>query len=49
MVSHDNTEHPDDLKDAWAIRDQSLIRDRLLLYKDNKVNKYSKILKNEFK
>ncbi len=40
MVSHDDKEHVDDLKDAWAIRDQSLIRDRLFLYKESMVIGY---------
>ena len=40
LVSHDNKEHPDDIKDAWAIGDKSLIRDRLILYKDEKVIGY---------
>ena len=35
LVSHDDQEHVDDIKDDWAIRDQSLIRDRLFLYHDN--------------
>jgi len=40
LVSHDDKEHPDDIKDDWAIRDQSLIRDRLFLYQDNAVIGY---------
>ena len=40
LVSHDDKEHPDDIKDDWAIRDQSIIRDRLFLYKDNTVIGY---------
>jgi GNAT superfamily N-acetyltransferase len=36
LVNHDSISHPDDDKDSWKIRDKSLIRDRLLLYKDNK-------------
>ena len=40
LVSHDYTEHPDDLKDAWAIRDKSLIRDRLILFQDEKAIGY---------
>ena len=40
LVSHDDKEHVDDLKDAWAIRDQSLIRDRLFLYQDSTVIGY---------
>ena len=35
LVSHDDQDHVDDIKDDWAIRDQSLIRDRLFLYHDN--------------
>ena len=35
LVNHDSIDHPDDDKQDWAIRDESLIRDRLLLYKDN--------------
>ena len=40
LVSHDDKEHPDDIKDDWAIRDQSIIRDRLFLYNDNTVIGY---------
>ena len=40
LVSHDDKEHPDDIKDDWVIRDQSLIRDRLFLSKDNTVIGY---------
>ncbi len=40
LVSHDDKEHVDDLKDAWAIRDQSLIRDRLFLYQGSTVIGY---------
>ena len=32
LVSHDDKEHVDDMKEGWAVRDKSLIRDRLLLY-----------------
>jgi len=35
LVNHDSVDHPDDDKREWKIRDKSLIRDRLLLYKDN--------------
>ena len=35
LVNHDSINHPDDDKNNWNLRDQSLIRDRLLLYKDN--------------
>ena len=34
LVNHDSIDHPDDDKRDWEIRDRSLIRDRLLLYKD---------------
>ena len=34
LVNHDSIDHPDDHKRDWGIRDKSLIRDRLLLYKD---------------
>ena len=32
LVSHDDKEHVDDLKESWAVNDKSLQRDRLLLY-----------------
>ena len=35
LVNHDSIDHPDDDKRQWKIRDKSLIRDRILLYKDN--------------
>ena len=35
LVNHDSIDHPDDDKREWTIRDKSLIRDRLLLYKDS--------------
>ena len=35
LVNHDSINHPDDDKREWGIRDKSLIKDRLLLYKDN--------------
>ena len=35
LVNHDSIVHPDDDKREWALRDKSIIRDRLLLYKDN--------------
>ena len=35
LVNHDSVSHPDDDKDAWKIRDRSLVKDRLLLYNDN--------------
>ena len=34
LVNHDSIDHPDDDRDSWKIRDRSLIRDRLLLYKN---------------
>ena len=37
LVNHDSIDHPDDDKREWKIRDKSLIRDRLLLYKNNVV------------
>ena len=37
LVSHDDKEHVDDMKDGWAVRDHNLKRDRLLLYEDDKV------------
>jgi GNAT superfamily N-acetyltransferase len=35
LVNHDSTAHPDEDKNEWDIRDKSLIRNRLLLYKEN--------------
>ena len=35
LVNHESISHPDDDKDSWIIRDKSLIRNRLLLYKNN--------------
>ena len=35
LVNHDSISHPDDDKNAWEIRDKSLVKDRLLLYNDN--------------
>jgi hypothetical protein len=35
LVNHDSIDHPDEDKNDWAIRDKSLIRDRLLLYHGN--------------
>ena len=40
LVSHDDKDHPDDVKDDWEIRDKSIIRDRLFLYRDNVVIGY---------
>ena len=37
LVSHDDQEHVDDMKEGWAVRDKSLQRERFLLYKDNTV------------
>jgi len=37
LVNHDSIDHPDEDKNDWAIRDKSLIRNRLLLYNDNKL------------
>ena len=37
LVNHDLISHSDDDKDSWEIRDKSLIRDRLLLYDDDKL------------
>lgn len=35
LVNHDSISHPDDDKDAWKIRDKNILRDRLLLYKED--------------
>ena len=35
LINHDSIDHPDDDKQDWMIRDKNLIRDRLLLYKDD--------------
>ena len=40
LVSHDDKDHPDDIKDAWEIRDKSIIRDRLMLYIQEKAIGY---------
>ena len=37
LVNHDSINHPDDDKNDWEIRDKSLIRDRLLLYNNDKL------------
>ena len=37
LVSHDDKEHVDDMKEGWAVRDKSLQRDRFLLYDDDTV------------
>ena len=37
LVNHDSIDHPDEDKSDWAIRDKSLVRDRLLLYNDKKL------------
>ena len=31
LVSHDFQDHPDEVKDSWALKDKSLIFDRLFL------------------
>ena len=41
LVSHDDQEHVDDMKEGWAVRDKSLQRERFLLYKDNTVLGFS--------
>ena len=40
LVSHDYKDHPDNIKDDWEIRDKSIIRNRLFLYRDNVVIGY---------
>ena len=35
LINHDSINHPDDDKQDWMIRDKSLHRDRLLLYKED--------------
>jgi len=40
LVSHDDTEHVDDIKDSWAIKDKDRQRDRLFLYDENTVLGY---------
>jgi len=35
LVNHDSIAHPDEDKNEWSIRDKNIIRDRLLLYKQN--------------
>ena len=35
LVNHDSIDHPDDDKRDWNIRDKNIIRNRLLLYKNN--------------
>ena len=37
LVNHDSVAHPDEDKNEWSIRDKSIFRDRILLYKDNDV------------
>ena len=37
LVNHDSIDHSDEDKNDWAIRDKSIIRNRLLLYNDNKL------------
>ena len=40
LVSHDDKEHVDDMKEGWAVIDRSLQRDRLLLYDGDNVLGY---------
>ena len=40
MVSHDDKEHVDDMKESWAVNDKNLQRDRLLLYNGDNVLGY---------
>ena len=40
LVSHDDTEHVDDIKYSWAIKDKDRQRDRLFLYDGNTVLGY---------
>ena len=35
LINHDSIDHPEEDKNDWQIRDQSLARDRLLLYNDD--------------
>ena len=35
LVNHDSIAHPDEDKNEWNIRDKSIIRNRLLLYREN--------------
>ena len=37
LVSHDDKEHVDDMKEGWEVRDKSLQRERFLLYDDDTV------------
>ena len=37
LVNHDSIDHPDDDKESWKIRDKNLIKDRLLLYGDERL------------
>ena len=37
LVSHDDKEHVDDMKEGWEVRDKSLKRERFLLYDDDTV------------
>ena len=34
LINHDSIAHPDYDKETWKIRDQSVVRDRRLLYSD---------------
>ncbi len=38
LVNHDSIDHPDDDKKDWELRDKSIIRDRLLLYKNKNLS-----------
>ena len=35
LVNHDSIAHPDEDKNEWSIRDKNIIRDRILLYKED--------------
>ena len=35
LVNHDSIDHPEDDKRDWLLRDKNIIRDRLLLYKND--------------
>ena len=37
LINHDSIDHPDDEKNDWELRDKSLIRDRLLLYRNEEL------------
>ena len=40
MVSHDDSDHPDDIKESWELRDKTLTRDRLFIYHNEKAVGY---------